>query len=61
MKRDWDIIRAVLLRLEEDSRANAVVNANAFGPAFAEQEVAYNLNPWLAPQKTPLSSLKSTT
>lgn len=43
MKRDWGIIRAVLLRLEEDSRANAVVNANAFGPAFAEQEVAYNI------------------
>lgn len=43
MKRDWDIIRAVLLRLEEDSRANPVVNANSFGPAYAEQEVAYNM------------------
>lgn len=43
MKRDWDIIRAVLLRLEGDSRANAVVNANSFGPVFSEQDVAYNI------------------
>lgn len=43
MKRDWHIIRSILLRLEEDSRANAVVNANSFGPLHAEQDVAYNM------------------
>lgn len=42
MKRDWTIIRAILLELEESATPNTVVNANSL-PPFAEQEVAYNM------------------
>lgn len=42
MKRDWTIIRAILLKLEESATPNTVVNANSLSP-FGEQEVAYNM------------------
>lgn len=42
MKRDWTIIRAILLELEESATPNTVVNANSL-PPFGEQEVAYNM------------------
>lgn len=42
MKRDWTIIRAILLKLEESATPNTVVNANKLTP-FDEQEVAYNM------------------
>ena len=42
MKRDWTIIRAILLELEESETPNTVVNANSL-PPFDEQEVAYNM------------------
>lgn len=42
MKRDWTIIRAILLELEEAATPNTVVNANNLAP-FDEQEVAYNM------------------
>ncbi|MCP5007735.1 MAG: DUF2513 domain-containing protein [Planctomycetes bacterium] len=43
MKRDWELIRAILLRLEESNRPNAVVKASAF-PDIPEQEVNYNIS-----------------
>ena len=42
MKRDWTIIRAILLEVEESTTPNTVVNANSL-PPFGEQEVAYNM------------------
>ena len=42
MKRDWTIIRAILLELEESATPNTVVNADKLAP-FDEQEVAYNM------------------
>ena len=42
MKRDWTIIRAVLLALEDSATPNTVVNASKL-PPFDEQEVAYNM------------------
>ena len=42
MKKDWTIIRAVLLKLEAAPVANAVVRSGNF-PEFDEQEVAYNI------------------
>ena len=42
MKRDWTIIRAILLKLEESATPNTIVNANKLTP-FDEQEVAYNM------------------
>jgi Hypothetical protein (DUF2513) len=42
MKRDWIIIRQILLRLEEAAAPNAIVHARAFD-TFDEQEVAYNI------------------
>lgn len=42
MKRDWNIIRAILLRLEAATTPNSVLNANDLAP-YAEQEVAYNI------------------
>jgi hypothetical protein len=42
VKRDWTIIRAILLELEESATPNTVVNANSL-PPFGEQEVAYNM------------------
>lgn len=42
MKKDWVIIRQVLLRLEEADTPNTVVRAADFD-TFSEQEVAYNI------------------
>ena len=42
MKRDWEIIRAILIRLEEAQSANSNLRAEDF-PEFAPQEVAYNM------------------
>lgn len=42
MKRDWTIIRAILLELEESATPNTVVNANSLS-SFGQQEVAYNM------------------
>ncbi len=42
MIRDWEIIRAVLVRLENSNTPNAVVDANDF-PELQNQEVAYNM------------------
>ena len=42
MKKDWEIIRAILLELESSPTANAVLNANSL-PPYDEQQVAYNI------------------
>ncbi|WP_449371290.1 DUF2513 domain-containing protein [Thiomonas sp.] len=42
MQRNWTIIRQILLRLEQASTANTVLNANGL-TEFDEQEVAYNM------------------
>ena len=42
MKRDWTIIRAILLKLEESETPNTVLNANNL-PPFEEQAVAYHI------------------
>ncbi|WP_085314612.1 DUF2513 domain-containing protein [Derxia lacustris] len=42
MKRDWEIIRTVLLKLEEAPTANTNLTPNKL-PEYAEQEVAYNM------------------
>lgn len=42
MKRDWEIIRTILLRLEEASTANTNLTPGKI-PEFPEQEVAYNM------------------
>ena len=42
MKRDWNIIRAILLKLEESETPNTVLNAKNL-PPFDEQAVAYNI------------------
>lgn len=42
MKRDWEIIRAVLQRLELADTPNTNLSADKFAP-FDEQEVAYNI------------------
>lgn len=42
MKRDWVIIRQILLRLEEATTPNTVVRAKEL-ETFSEQEVAYNI------------------
>jgi Hypothetical protein (DUF2513) len=42
MKRDWEIIRAVLFKLEESPTANTNLTPAQF-PKFPEQEVAYNM------------------
>ena len=42
MKKDWDIIRAVLLRLEAASTPNTYLNADAI-EEFPFQAVAYNM------------------
>jgi hypothetical protein len=42
MKKDWTIIRAVLLTLEAAEAPNTALNANNV-PPFPEQEVAYNI------------------
>jgi repressor of nif and glnA expression len=42
MKRDWIIIRAILLKLEASPTATTVLKANEL-TEFAEQEVAYNM------------------
>lgn len=42
MKRDWTIIRAILLKLEESATPNTVVSADKLAP-LDEQEVAYNM------------------
>ena len=41
MKRNWEIIRTILTRLEDSETPNTVVNANQFD--YPEQEVAYNI------------------
>lgn len=42
MTRDWEIIRAILMRLEESSTPNTVVNMNNF-EGMEDQAVAYNM------------------
>jgi len=42
MTRDWEIIRAILLRLEQSPTADTAVNAGDF-PNMPEQNVAYNM------------------
>lgn len=42
VKRDWNIIRAVLLKLEDAPTPNTAVTARDF-PEFDEQAVAYNI------------------
>jgi hypothetical protein len=42
MVRNWTIIRAILLKLEEAKTPNTVLNANNL-PPFSEQDVAYNM------------------
>lgn len=42
MKRDWEIIREILLRLEAAATPNASLNAKALAPLLM-QEVAYNM------------------
>lgn len=42
MKRNWEIIRAILIRLEGVNTPNAAVNMNSFDE-FDAQEVAYNM------------------
>lgn len=42
MVKNWDIIRAILLRLESSETANMTLNANDF-LGHDEQEVAYNM------------------
>lgn len=42
MVRNWEIIRSVLLRLEDGKTARLVVQANQI-EGFAHQEVAYNM------------------
>ncbi len=42
MTRDWEIIRAILIRLEESTTPNSVVNMKDFD-GIDEQAVAYNM------------------
>jgi hypothetical protein len=42
MKKNWEIIREILLRLEEASTPNTVLNAKDI-PHYSDQEVAYNI------------------
>ena len=42
MRRDWSIIRAILLALEQAPSPNTAVNAKGL-PPHDEQEVAYNM------------------
>ncbi len=42
MKKDWEIIRAILIRLEDSDTPNTVINAKDFSE-YSEQEVAYNM------------------
>ena len=42
MVKNWDIIRAILLRLESSETANTALNANDV-PNYSEQAVAYNM------------------
>jgi Hypothetical protein (DUF2513) len=42
MKRNWEIIRAILLKLEESSTPNTYLNAEVI-TEFPMQEVAYNM------------------
>ncbi|MBL3528810.1 MAG: DUF2513 domain-containing protein [gamma proteobacterium endosymbiont of Lamellibrachia anaximandri] len=42
MTRDWEIIRAILIRLEESNTPNTVVNMKDFD-GIKEQNVAYNM------------------
>ncbi|MDP5241386.1 DUF2513 domain-containing protein [Uliginosibacterium sp. 31-16] len=42
MVRDWEIIRAILVRLENSKTPNVYLNANSF-EEFPMQEVAYNM------------------
>ncbi len=42
MQRNWEIIRKILLRLEESEKPNPYINANSF-EGLEEQEVAYNM------------------
>ena len=42
MQRDWDIIRAILLKLESAPTANTSLLPNSI-PDFSEQAVAYNM------------------
>ena len=42
MTRNWEIIRAILLRLESTNTPNTNVNANSFD-GLPEHEVAYNM------------------
>jgi len=42
MTRDWEIIRAILIRLEESNTPNTIVVMDDFD-GFDEQSVAYNI------------------
>lgn len=42
MVRNWEIIRSILLRLENSDTPNLHINSNSF-IEFNEQEVAYNM------------------
>jgi hypothetical protein len=42
MQRNWEVIRAILLKLEESNKASPFINASSFN-GFDEQEVAYNM------------------
>jgi len=42
MKRDWEIIRQILLRLEEKASPNGTISMEVFGN-FEPQDVGYNM------------------
>lgn len=42
MTRDWDVIREILIRLEESKTPNATVNMKNFD-GYDQQAVAYNM------------------
>ena len=42
MKKNWEIIRTILIRLEDSDTPNTVINAKDLSE-YSEQEVAYNM------------------
>ncbi|HIE02322.1 MAG TPA: DUF2513 domain-containing protein [Thiotrichaceae bacterium] len=42
MKKNWEIIRTILIRLEDSDTPNTVINAKDVSE-YSEQEVAYNM------------------
>ena len=42
MKKNWEVIREILIRLESSPTPNTALNAKSF-PGYSEQEVAYHM------------------